>query len=121
MATPQENELARQLFAPPPAQSMGALEAVKEAFLAVAPGLKDFIPEATAHLTHMGAQGTHELAAALFNGSGFVMYPRGGKDDPGQDGHGVHGPPQAQEHEQGQPGVQPEPPTQQQERGGRSM
>jgi hypothetical protein len=35
-----------------------------------------------AELKHQVGQGSHELAAALFNGSGFVMYPRGtGKDD----------------------------------------
>jgi hypothetical protein len=39
-----------------------------------------------AELKHQAGQGSHELAAALFNGSGFVMYPRGGKDD-----HGLQG------------------------------
>jgi hypothetical protein len=32
-------------------------------------------------LTHQIAAGAHELAAALFNGNGFVMYQRDGKDD----------------------------------------
>jgi len=32
-------------------------------------------------LKHMGAHGSHEVAATLFNGSAFVMYPRGRHDD----------------------------------------
>lgn len=44
-----------------------------------------------------GPQGAHELAAALFNGSAFVMYPR--QHNAREDGHGVHG-------EQQQPPVQ---------------
>ena len=32
-------------------------------------------------LKQMGAHGSHELAAALFGGSAFVMYPRGHHDD----------------------------------------
>jgi hypothetical protein len=49
--------------------------------------------------------GAHELAAALFSGSGFVMYPRNqGRHD---NGHGVHGNQDApaqdtQEHQQEQ-------------------
>jgi hypothetical protein len=42
--------------------------------------------EIGAELKGMGAHGAHELAAALFNGSAFVMYPRGKHDD------SVHGP-----------------------------
>jgi hypothetical protein len=53
--------------------------------------------------------GAHELAAALFNGSAFVMYPRGTRDD-----HGVHGP----EKEQPTPPQQRQP---EQERGGREL
>ena len=48
--------------------------------------LKDLVCKAAhemrAELKQMGAHGSHELAAALFNGSsGFVMYPRGHHDD----------------------------------------
>ncbi len=116
MATQPQQELAEQLFAGRGEPSIGALEAVKEAFLAIAPGLKDAGPEIATELKQMGAQGAHELAAALFNGNGFVMYPRGGKDE-----HGVHGPEQSQDHAQDHQGMQPESPTQEHERGGRSM
>jgi hypothetical protein len=117
MATQQE--MAQELFGGPP-QSMGALEAVKEAFLAIAPGLKNAGQEIKEELTHKASMGAHELAAALFNGSGFVMYPRGGQDD-----HGIHGPEQSQnhapDHTQGNQDMQPQSPTQEHERGGRSM
>jgi len=53
--------------------------------------------------------GAHELAAALFNGSGFVMYPRGGRDD------------HLQAPEHGLDNKAMEQPNQQQERGGMSM
>jgi hypothetical protein len=111
-------ELAKNLF--------DGLRALKETAVAVAPGLKDL----GADLKHEGKQqlaaGAHELAAALFNGNAFVMYPRTGKNDPGKDdpsqsqgGHGVHGPENSPT--QGQGGMQQESPTQQHERGGRSM
>jgi hypothetical protein len=32
-------------------------------------------------LKQMGAHGSHEVAAALWNNSAFVMYPRGTHDD----------------------------------------
>ena len=116
----KEKQLADQLFGqgqePKP-----ALEAVKEAFQSIAPGLSwDKIVGDVGHeINEKVGQGAHELAAALFNGSGFVMYPRGTRDDHGKDGHGVHGPEQGQGdqsfveklHEEGQ----------QQERGGREM
>jgi len=38
--------------------------------------LKDAPQEMWDQTKHMGAHGAHELAAALFNGSAFVMYPR---------------------------------------------
>jgi hypothetical protein len=119
MATPAEQELAQQLFAGQGKQSMGAMEAIKEAFLAIAPGLKDVISETKAEMKQQLAHGAHELAAALFTGNAFVMYQRGGKDD-----HGVHGPeqsPQASEHAQGNQGMQQEASSQQMERGGRGM
>jgi hypothetical protein len=127
MATPNEQALADQLFAKPE-PSMGAYQAAKEGikeFVAnMYPGLKDAPKEIWAEAKHQLAQGAHELAAALFNGNAFVMYPRGGKDDHAKDGHGVHGPDQGQDlgHHQGQDqGMQHESPTQQHERGGRSM
>ena len=122
MSKEQEKQLADQLFVqgqePKP---MGALEAVKEAVQSIAPGLSwDKIVADVGHeAKQQVAFGAHELAAALFQGSGYVMYPRGSRDDHGKDGHGVHGPEQGQVeqsfveklHEEGQ----------QQERGGRDM
>jgi hypothetical protein len=83
--TQNQQNLSQQLFGGPQ-QSITALGAVKEGFLAIAPGLKDFGREVKAELKQMGAHGAHELAAALFNGGAFVMYPRGSKDDPAQNG-----------------------------------
>ncbi len=110
MAQSQQG-MANQLFGGQPAQSMGALEAVKEAFLAVAPGLKNFGQDVRAELVHQGGAGAHELAAALFSGTSnaFVMYQRRGHDEPS--------------HEQSQEGqeMQQDGHSQQQERGGLSM
>ena len=80
-------------------KSMGVMEALveglKEGVAAYATGLGVVIDAIPQELRHAGAHGAHELAAALFNGSGYVMYPRGSKDDPQQDqGHNVHGPQQ---------------------------
>jgi hypothetical protein len=48
--------------------------------------LKNMVCRAAAEigteLRQMGAHGGHELGAALFNQSAFVMYPRGTKEDP---------------------------------------
>ena len=41
-------------------------------------------------LKQMAAHGSHEVSAAIWNGSAFVMYPRGSHDDQSVD----HGPPQ---------------------------
>jgi hypothetical protein len=38
--------------------------------------------EMGAELKQMGAHGAHEFSAAMFNGSAYVMYPRGHHDDP---------------------------------------
>src|SRR5438045_1425261 len=61
-----------------PEQSMGAVEAVR----AIAPGLSlsKILSDVGQELKEQGKHGSHELAAALFNGSPFVMYPRTGKD-----------------------------------------
>jgi len=83
-------DLEERLFGQPE-RSMGALEAIKEGFRegikAFAPGLENAGAEIGKELYQMGAHGAHEFAAALFNGSAFVMYPRGTRED-----HGVHGP-----------------------------
>jgi len=63
------SETARQLF--------DSLKGVKEAVQAIAPGLKDLVPEAKAEMSRLGTQGAMELAAALFNGHGFVPYGPG--------------------------------------------
>jgi hypothetical protein len=81
------SQLARQLF-----------DDIKQS-------IKDAPAEIGKEVKQQAAHGAHELAAALFNNSGFVMYPRGGKDD-----HGMHGPAQA-------PCI--EEPAQHLERGGR--
>jgi hypothetical protein len=52
-------------------------ESVKESVQAIAPGLKDLVPEARAEMSRLGTQGSMELAAALFNGSAFVPYGPG--------------------------------------------
>jgi len=65
-------------------------------------------------MRQMGAHGAHELAAALFNGGAFVMYPRGSREDTG-----VHGPEASLETGRVDPSVRDEP---EQERSvGRSM
>jgi hypothetical protein len=83
--------------------------------LAGARGLRAGPPQAAAELKQMAGHGAHELAAALFNGSAFVMYPRGTADD-----HGVHGP-ETPGHAQPDPGLGPDAPDRQHDRGGRSL
>ena len=53
----------------------------------IAPGLSmsKFLGDIGETLSHMGAQGSHEVAAALFNGSAFVMYPKAGEQSVEQD------------------------------------
>ena len=66
-------------------RSTGAMEAIKEGIQAVAPGLSlsKILSEVGAELKQQAAHGAHEMAAALFNGNPFVMYPRQqGHDDP---------------------------------------
>jgi hypothetical protein len=76
------------------------LGAIKDAALAVAPGLKNFGQEVGAEMSRLGTQGSMELASVLFNGHGFVPY-----------GPGQYTPDQA--HERAQPEQ-----VQTQERGG---
>jgi hypothetical protein len=120
--TPEEQALSQQLFGGEQ-QSMGAMEAIKEAFKEVrdviAPGLTwdKIIGDLGNEFKQQGAHGAHEVAAALFNGNAFVMYPRNsGKDD-----HGVHGPEQSPQQAQDGQEMQQEAPSQQLERGGRRM
>jgi len=82
-----------------------------ESLQAIAPGLSlgKILGDIGAELKQQAAHGAHETAAALFNGSAFVMYPR---NEQGQDhGHGL----------QGQAVQQPEAPQQEQSRGGMEM
>src|SRR6185437_7819592 len=113
--TPNERELKEQLFGGQE-QSRGALESVKEGLIAfrdaLAPGLslEKITGDLGKEFDHQIAAGAHELAAALFNGNAFVMYPRDGKED-------------QPSHEQAQDGqgMQQDMPGQHLERGGRSM
>ena len=83
------SNLAEKLFG-------GLKESMKE-------GLSNAGSEIGAELKQMGAHGAHELAAALFNGSAFVMYPRGSRED-----HGVHGPEAGKEQQAGMDGPEHE-------------
>ena len=86
-------------------QQIGAVEAVKEGIQAVAPGLslREIFSDIKAEMKDQLAHGSHELAAALFNGSPFAMYARGGRD--------------VNEPQHGSPEV----PQQERDRGGREM
>jgi hypothetical protein len=68
------------------------MEAVKEGVQAVAPGLSlsKMFGDINAELKQQAAHGAHEMAAALFSGSAFIMYPRtkDGRDDPPQQERG---------------------------------
>jgi hypothetical protein len=68
--------------------------------------LKEAPGEMWSEAKHMGAHGSHEIAAALFNGSPFVMYQRAPRD-----GQRVEDPQQ----------TLPQEAEQQQERGGMEM
>jgi hypothetical protein len=69
-----------------PERVMEALGAVKDGIQAVAPGLSvgKVLGDIGTELKQQVAHGGHETAAALFNGSAFVMYPRhdGQREDP---------------------------------------
>lgn len=81
----------------PGEQQIGAMEAAKEGIQAVAPGLslREIFSDIKAEMKDQLAHGSHELAAALFNGSPFVMYARGGHDEGPQ-----HGLPETQQEKQ---------------------
>jgi hypothetical protein len=65
---------------------MDILKSVGETVSQAAPGLSlgNILSDVGAELKQMGAHGAHELSAAIFNGSSYVMYPRGQHDDKGQ-------------------------------------
>jgi hypothetical protein len=106
----------REVFGQPEAgdQQIGAVEAVKEGIQAVAPGLslRAIFSDLKAEMTEQLAHGAHELAAALFNGSPFVMYGRGGHDQEPQNGS-----PEVQQQERDRGEIQ----QQERDRGGREM
>jgi hypothetical protein len=81
----------------PGEQQVGAMEAAKEGIQAVAPGLslREIFSDIKAEMKDQLAHGSHELAAALFNGSPFVMYARGGHDEGPQ--HGLPEQPELQQ------------------------
>jgi hypothetical protein len=83
----------------------GFLQAIKEGIQAVAPGLSfsNILHDIGAEVKQQAAHGAHELAAALFNGNGFVMYPR------------------QSSHDDTQQGLPQEPQQPERERGGREM
>jgi len=63
------SELLKQLFE--------GIEGIKEAVEAIAPGLKDVVPEVGDELKRLGKHGQTEMAAALFGGNAFVVYGPG--------------------------------------------
>jgi hypothetical protein len=104
-----DKELAKKLFGATE-QSMGVIQALKEAAQAIGgaalEGAKTLGKGAWNELDNQIPAGAHELAAALFNGNqggtGFVMYPRGTRED-----HGVHGP-EEPDHGLGNKGIEPQ-------------
>jgi hypothetical protein len=84
--TKREQELSKQLFGGQE-RSTGALEAIKEGLTAfrdaMYPGLTwdKITSDLGKEVSRQVGAGAHELAAALFNGNGFVMYQRDGKED----------------------------------------
>ena len=123
MSKNHENQLVGLLFGQgQEPKAMGPLEAVKEAVQSIAPGLsfEKILGDVGHEAKQQVAFGAHEIAAALFGGSGFVMYPRGSRDDPhSKEGHGVHGPEQGQGEQSLAEKLEQE--GKQQERGGRDM
>lgn len=75
---------------------MGAIEAAKEGIQAVAPGLSlsQILGDIGQELKEQLAHGSHEMAAALFRGDAFVMYPRTNEGEQPQ-----HGLPEAQQEQ----------------------
>ena len=72
-------------------------DGLKDAAGAIAPGLKNLIPDVTAELSRLRTQGTMELASGLFNGNGFVPYGPGQYTAAPEHNAGVHGKEQPQQ------------------------
>ena len=68
-------------------ETITPLQAVTEGVQAIAPGLSlsKIFSDVKNELVHQASFGAHETAAALFNGSAFVMYGHGDKEDQGKD------------------------------------
>jgi hypothetical protein len=77
-ATREFFERAMQDHVPPMGAAKAAVEGVKLAVEAFAPGLTlgKILSDIGKEMKEQLAHGSHELAAALFRGDGFVMYPR---------------------------------------------
>lgn len=60
------------------------------------PGMtaKEVLGKVWDELSHAGAHGSHEMAAALFRGDAFVMYGKEGQSNENQQEAPVHGLPQ---------------------------
>ena len=86
------------------------IEVMKEAIVAITPGLDNFGPEVSAELSRLGTQGAMEMAQALFNGAAFTPYGPGQYTPTPEMGKG------SQELE-----VQKTEPDLERERGGREM
>ncbi len=69
----------------------GAIEAIKEAVQTVAPGLSlsKMFNEIGSELSQLASHGRTEMAAALFNGSPFVMYMKGQETTEQSPDHGL--------------------------------
>ena len=95
-------ERAMQDQVPPMGAAKAAVEGVKLAVEAFAPGLtlSKILSDIGTELKEQAQHGSHELAAALFRGDAFVMYPRTNQAD-GPD-HGL--PQEAQQQEQSRNG-----------------
>lgn len=72
-------------------------ENLKEAGTALAPGLKNLVPEVKAELSRLTTQGSMELASALFNGNSFVPYGPGQYTPSPENEAGVQGKEQQQQ------------------------
>ena len=86
------------------------IEVMKEAIVAITPGLDNFGPEVSAELSRLGTQGAMEMAQALFNGAAFTPY-----------GPGQYTPTPEMEKGSQEPEVQKTEPDLERERGGREM
>ena len=86
------------------------IEVMKEAIVAITPGLENIGPEVGAELSRLGTQGAMEMAQALFNGAAFTPY-----------GPGQYTPTPEMEKGSQELEVQKTEPDLERERGGREM